>query len=504
VSDTQPADYGHDLLFGSFIGPQAASADEVVALTEISEQAGLDLATFQDHPYQPAFLDTWTLLSYVAARTERIRLSANVLNLPLRPTAVLGRAAASLDILSHGRFELGIGAGAYWDPIAAMGGTRLTPGEAVDALEQGIGVLRQMWAAGERGGVYGTGHQAAVHGAKRGPAPSHDIAIWVGALKPRMLDLIGRVADGWLPSLPYLSSPDALREGNERIDAAARSVGRDPAQIRRLTNITPAEADPETLAGLTRDYGISAFIMMSDDRDEIVHFGTVVAPAVRKLVAADRSGTSTPTRAAATDVRPPEPTAAPTRRFSDTPVWDEAERPSAPASLDGDGYTRAGRQIGEHLVAVHDYLRTELDNLRSIASQVLAGVMEAGAARSALNEMTLRQNDWTLNAYCARYCTTVTQHHTIEDQSVLPHLKRSEPALAPVLDRLTKEHLDIHHLISDVDQAMVEFITEPVTGGPRLQRTVDRLTDALLSHLSYEEHELLPAITRHGLAPGQI
>src|SRR5262245_47257012 len=235
------SDYGHDLLFGSFIGPQAATADEVVALAEISEQAGLDLATFQDHPYQPAFLDTWTLLSYVAARTERIRLSANVLNLPLRPTAVLGRAAASLDIPSHGRFELGIGAGAYWDAIAAMGGTRLSPGEAVDALEQGIAVLRQMWATDERGGVYGSGHQAGVHGAKRGPAPAHDIAIWVGALKPRMLDLIGRVADGWLPSLPYVSSPDALREGNERIDAAARGAGRDPAQIRRLTNITRAE-----------------------------------------------------------------------------------------------------------------------------------------------------------------------------------------------------------------------------------------------------------------------
>jgi alkanesulfonate monooxygenase SsuD/methylene tetrahydromethanopterin reductase-like flavin-dependent oxidoreductase (luciferase family)/iron-sulfur cluster repair protein YtfE (RIC family) len=494
-------DYGHDLLFGSFIGPQAAGADEVVALAELSEQAGLDLATFQDHPYQPAFLDTWTLLSYVAARTERIRITANVLNLPLRPTAVLGRAAASLDILSHGRFELGIGAGAYWDAIAAMGGTRLRPREAVDALEEAIAVLRQMWTPGQRGGVYGTGHQAGVHGAKRGPTPAHDIAIWIGALKPRMLDLIGRVGDGWLPSLPYLDSPDALGQGNERIDAAARRVGRDPAEIRRLTNISPADAEPEALARLTRDYGISAFILMTDDRDEIVHFGTVVAPAVRKLVAADRAGTHPPAPAA--EVRPPQPTAAPARRFSDTQLWDESERPSAPAAGD-DGYTPLGRRIGEHLVAVHDYLRAELDNLRSIAAQVLGGTMEAGAARSALNEMTLRQNDWTLNAYCARYCTTVTQHHTLEDHSVLPYLKRREPGMAPVIDRLVKEHVDIHHVISDIDRAMVEFIEKPATGAPRLQQTVDVLTDALLSHLSYEERELLPAITRHGLAPGQI
>jgi hemerythrin-like domain-containing protein len=153
---------------------------------------------------------------------------------------------------------------------------------------------------------------------------------------------------------------------------------------------------------------------------------------------------------------------------------------------------------------VHDYLRTELDSLRTIAAQVIGGTMEAGAARSALNQMTLRQNDWTLNAYCARYCTTVTQHHTLEDQSVLPYLKRREPGLAPVIDRLVEEHVDIHHVISDIDRAMVEFIEEPATGGPRLQQAVDVLTDALLSHLSYEERELLPAITRHGLAPGQL
>ena len=78
--------------------------------------------TFQDHPYQPAFLDTWTLLSWVAARTERIHVAGNVLNLPLRPPAVLARAAASLDLLSGGRFELGLGAGAFWDAIEAMGG----------------------------------------------------------------------------------------------------------------------------------------------------------------------------------------------------------------------------------------------------------------------------------------------------------------------------------------------------------------------------------------------
>ncbi|HEY1672584.1 MAG TPA: LLM class flavin-dependent oxidoreductase, partial [Streptosporangiaceae bacterium] len=102
-------DYGHPLLFGSFITPVAADPERTVGLAVLSEQAGLDLVTFQDHPYQPAFLDTWTLLSYVAARTSRVRLAANVTNLPLRPPAVLARSVASLDLLSGGRAELGLG-----------------------------------------------------------------------------------------------------------------------------------------------------------------------------------------------------------------------------------------------------------------------------------------------------------------------------------------------------------------------------------------------------------
>jgi alkanesulfonate monooxygenase SsuD/methylene tetrahydromethanopterin reductase-like flavin-dependent oxidoreductase (luciferase family) len=90
-----------------------APATRPVELAVLSERVGLDLVTFQDHPYQAAFHDTWTLLTWVAARTERIQLSGNVLNLPLRPPAVLARAAASLDLLSGGRVGLGLGAGGF-------------------------------------------------------------------------------------------------------------------------------------------------------------------------------------------------------------------------------------------------------------------------------------------------------------------------------------------------------------------------------------------------------
>src|SRR5690606_35445463 len=220
-------DYGHDLLFGSFITPTSASPERVVALTRASEAAGLDLATFQDHPYQPAFLDTWTLLSYVAARTERIRLAPNVANVPARPPAVLARAAASLDLLSGGRVDLGLGAGAFWDGIAAMGGRRLTPAQGVDALREAITIIRDLWDTGTRGGVRRDGTYYQVVGAKRGPAPAHDIPIWVGAYKRRMLALTGEMADGWLPTLEYL--PDGVGSFpalNARIDEAAVSAGR--------------------------------------------------------------------------------------------------------------------------------------------------------------------------------------------------------------------------------------------------------------------------------------
>ena len=216
-------DYGHDLILGTFHTPQNRDPQAPVRLAQLAETAGLDLVTFQDHPYQPAFLDAWTLLTWVAASTERVQVAGNVLNLPLRPPAVLARAGASLDLLSGGRFAMGLGAGAFWDAIEAMGTPRLAPGEAVTALEEAIDIIRGVWDTSDRTPlrVHGTHHQ--VDGAKRGPAPAHDVPLWIGAVKPRMQRLIGRKGDGWLPSLSYLQ-PGDLAKGNVVIDEAAASA----------------------------------------------------------------------------------------------------------------------------------------------------------------------------------------------------------------------------------------------------------------------------------------
>jgi hypothetical protein len=285
-------DYGHSLSFGTFITPTNDPAAAPVELAVLSEQLGYDLVTFQDHPYQAAFSDTWTLLSWVAACTERIQVSGNVLNLPLRPPAVLARAAASLDRLSGGRVALGLGAGGFWDAVEAMGGRKLTPGQGVDALSEAIDVIRGIWASEDRRPLRIDGEYYSLAGAKRGPAPAHDIPIWIGALKPRMLRLVGRNADGWLPSLAYLE-PGGLAAGNEIIDGAAVNAGRDPREIRRLLNIGPSQnagADwVEELLALALDDGVSTFILASDNPGIMQRFALEVIPDLRERVAAERA-----------------------------------------------------------------------------------------------------------------------------------------------------------------------------------------------------------------------
>jgi alkanesulfonate monooxygenase SsuD/methylene tetrahydromethanopterin reductase-like flavin-dependent oxidoreductase (luciferase family) len=531
-------DYGHELVFGTFLTPSAQRPDRVVALAKLAEQAELDLATFQDHPYQPAFLDTWTLMSYLAASTSRIRLSANVLNLPLRQPVVVARSAASLDLLTGGRVELGIGAGGFWDAIEANGGRRLTPGQSVDALEEAIRIIREVWDAERRGGIRVAGDYYRVTGAKRGPAPAHDIGIWVGAYKPRMLRLIGRLGDGSLPSLPYLRrGPAELVDLNAYIDEGAAAAGRDPRAVRRLLNIAgrftatasglldgPADRWAEDLAGIALDHGVSGFILVGDDPSAIQRFGQEVAPAVRELVAAERSGPGTgkktsdapangePARElieagapAAFATTPP-----PATRLTDHRLWDESQRPVRPPAPAGQVYSEQARAVGNHLIEVHDHLREELAQIRDLVDQVKRGAASVGRARAVLNEMTLRRNNWTLGAYCASYCTMLTQHHGIEDSSIFPHLRRAEPALAPVVDRLQQEHVIIHEVVEAVDRALVDLVRAADGGHPApedfdgIQEAVDLLTDTLLSHLSYEEEQIVEPLARHGFFPGQL
>jgi alkanesulfonate monooxygenase SsuD/methylene tetrahydromethanopterin reductase-like flavin-dependent oxidoreductase (luciferase family) len=223
-----------ETLIGLSLVPERAAWPQLLELAQVADRTGLDLLGIQDHPYQHRFLDTFALIGTLLARTERIRIFPDVANLPLRPPSVLAKTATALDVMSGGRFELGLGAGAFWDAIEAMGGPRRAPGEAVNALAEAIDVIRLMWS-GERTVSY-EGEHYHVRGVHPGDAPPHPIGIWVGAYGPRMLRLIGRRADGWVPS--YGRAPvEDLRSAHTVIDEAAVEAGRDPAAIQRVLNI---------------------------------------------------------------------------------------------------------------------------------------------------------------------------------------------------------------------------------------------------------------------------
>jgi alkanesulfonate monooxygenase SsuD/methylene tetrahydromethanopterin reductase-like flavin-dependent oxidoreductase (luciferase family) len=293
-------DYGRPLEFGYFIEPSAERAAEVVQLAQRLEGLSYDLVGIQDHPYQRRFLDTFALVGYVLARTERIRVFTDVANLPLRPPAMLAKTAASLDALSGGRFELGLGAGSFWDAIEAMGGPRRTPREATEALAEAIDVIRLVWSGGR--GLRYDGQHYRLDGVHSGPVPAHDIGIWLGVLKPKGLALAGRAADGWVPSLRYVP-PAAAAAGHARIDEAARAVGRDPAGIRRAYNLNGeiTEAGPvsarddativgpprhwaETIAHFAGELGFDTFLFGGSDPAAIEAFIGEIAPRVRQLV----------------------------------------------------------------------------------------------------------------------------------------------------------------------------------------------------------------------------
>jgi alkanesulfonate monooxygenase SsuD/methylene tetrahydromethanopterin reductase-like flavin-dependent oxidoreductase (luciferase family) len=224
---------GSDLRFGISLVPATERLDRIRELVRVADDAALDLVGIQDHPYQHHFLETWSLIATLLAETRRISFFTDVANLPLRPPSVMAKAAASLDVLSGGRFELGLGAGGLPDVIAGFGGPRRTPGESVEALQEAIEVIRLLWS--DERSVSFEGKHYRLDDARPGPRPAHPIGIWLGAFKPRMLRLVGRKADGWLPSLGVLSR-DEMRAGNEQIDAAAEKAGRDPRSIRRILN----------------------------------------------------------------------------------------------------------------------------------------------------------------------------------------------------------------------------------------------------------------------------
>jgi alkanesulfonate monooxygenase SsuD/methylene tetrahydromethanopterin reductase-like flavin-dependent oxidoreductase (luciferase family) len=282
-----------DLRLGLSLVPNASNAAELRTVARRADELGFDVLGIQDHPYQRRFLDTWVLMATLLAETDRIRVFPDVSNLPLRGPAMIAKQAASLDVLSEGRFELGLGAGTFWEAIAAMGGPSRSPREALEALEEAIAIIRLAWSGEEA--IRYDGRHYSVRGFKPGPQPAHPIEIWVGGYRPRMLRLIGRLADGWVPSMGY-APPEQIPSLARLVDEGAEAAGRDPGSIRRLYNVSgeiterlrgplhgPAAHWIEELTRLVDELGFDTIVFWPerDPLRQIELFAADVAPGLR-------------------------------------------------------------------------------------------------------------------------------------------------------------------------------------------------------------------------------
>jgi alkanesulfonate monooxygenase SsuD/methylene tetrahydromethanopterin reductase-like flavin-dependent oxidoreductase (luciferase family) len=282
--------------FGLNVDPNTGGLAIAARITAIADSSGLEYVGIQDHPYNAEFVDTLSLITWLAGQTSHVHFFPNVANLPLRPPAMLAKPAATIDVLSGGRFELGLGAGAFADGIAGMGGPRRTPGHARAALSEAIDIIRSSWA-GEPYSFEGTYYDTPA--VQPGPRPAHDIGLWLGVIGPRAAQLVGTKADGWSVSAPYLP-PERLPEINDIITTAALDEDRDPEAITRLYNvmglITPQDRGPfegpadrwiETLTSLYTDSQMNTFVFWpSGDRERQSRlFAEEVVPSVREALA---------------------------------------------------------------------------------------------------------------------------------------------------------------------------------------------------------------------------
>ncbi|TDB76465.1 LLM class flavin-dependent oxidoreductase [Actinomadura sp. KC216] len=292
--------------FGVQLAPSAAGLGEIQALARQADRDGLDLLGVQDHPYAADQADTLALIAALLAGTERLRVFPDVASLPLRGPAVLAKQAATLDLLSGGRFELALGAGAFWPAISAMGGPNRTPGEALRALEEAIEIIRAMWRPGETVKVSGTHYT--VKGVHAGPAPAHPVGIWLGSVGPKALALTGRIGDGWAAPIPHYLPYESWRASQDIITRAAEDAGRDPSAITRIAQlvgrITDAPADvrlqgeepirtdaagwARVLAGLATETGFDTFVYWPETADatQLRRWAQEVVPATRALLEA--------------------------------------------------------------------------------------------------------------------------------------------------------------------------------------------------------------------------
>jgi len=220
-----------NLTFG--VNIHTAIQPGVDPVTEVlhAEQLGFDVVTLHGdtlHGNDPSF-ELWTLLCWVAAHTTSIQVAPVVLALPHRNPAVLAKMAETLDRFSGGRLLLVLGAGGPMNEPAyrAFGLNQRSPREKVQALEEAVDLLRGLWSTSS---FSYAGEHFRTEGATLEPKPGYPIPIWLGVFGDQMLDLVGRKADGWLPTYQFLEPEQAFRK-LEQIRGVAEQAGRNLDEI---------------------------------------------------------------------------------------------------------------------------------------------------------------------------------------------------------------------------------------------------------------------------------
>ena len=282
------------MLFG--VNVSTSTDSDPVAAARRAEEVGFDWVSASDHLHGTAPThETWTMLTWIAAATSRIRLATRVLAAPYRHPPVVAKMAETLDRLSGGRLILGLGGGWSDEEFRAFGlGTR-SPRDKVDGMEETVRIIRGLWserAFSFRGRMYGT------DGAELEPKPERRIPIWLGTYGPRALAVTGRLADGWIPTLE-LAPPERVGAMRDQVLAAAGEAGRDPGEITCVYNLDVrvderAESTPEMVAGppgavvdqLARfaELGFSAMHFLPagpDPEGQAVRLGEEVIPHLR-------------------------------------------------------------------------------------------------------------------------------------------------------------------------------------------------------------------------------
>jgi alkanesulfonate monooxygenase SsuD/methylene tetrahydromethanopterin reductase-like flavin-dependent oxidoreductase (luciferase family) len=298
-----------EVVFG--FGAHSAIDDgpELLRMATQADRDGLDIFSLSDHPYIGERLDAYASLGFILGRTQRLSGFANVSNLPTRPAPMLARTVTSLSALSGGRIVLGMGAGGLWDRISEMGVPRLSPGEAVNAFEEAIVLVKMLSGGGPPVTYRGRHYQVE----QLEPAPVAAPPVWTGSVGPRSLAATGRAADGWIPGHAADWLSERYRASRPIIDEAAAAVGRDPREIRTVFNLPGQITDQplaatrdsdgrwiggsagqwvEELTGAVLEHGASGFMLFSSaggvqDVVSLGYWANEIAPAVREAIATD-------------------------------------------------------------------------------------------------------------------------------------------------------------------------------------------------------------------------